>query len=233
MNIENLLKYQSVDGKLFSIEQKLAKSQHREKASKLSAVAKTLQNRSTELENEAEKLISEIDDIKSKYQQTKTQSDKMIGMDIEKMSMEEIEKFSNIKNKLLKNLEILERTLQKSAENVNKILAEFNKTKKAYEQARNEYTECKQKIDDESKEFEPKKEEIRKELAVLEGAIDAKELAEYKKKRNEGKFPVFVPLENGSFCGHCRMELPRIATTKIKELGVITCEHCKRFIYKA
>ena len=232
MNIENLLKYQKLDEELFKIEQKIYNSPFKKKANELTAVAKRSQARSTELEAEATKLNAEISDIKEKYEINKKKLDELLSTDLEKSSMEDLEKLNSIKSKVMSNLSILEKMLQKSAENINHILSEFNKTKKAFDEARTQYAICKQKIDEETKALEPEKEKFRKELSKLEKDVDATLMSDYKRKRQDNIFPVVVPLEGGNFCGRCRMELPKVAISRIKEKGVITCEHCKRFIYQ-
>jgi len=232
MNIEALLKYQKLDEELFKVEQKLTNSPYRKKANELTAVAKKSQTKSAELEAEAERLISEISEIKEKYQINQSKCEEMLAANTEEMTFEEIDKINVLKSKILSNLNILEKMLQKSAESINKILSEFNSTKKAYDEARVQYAACKQKIDEESKLLEPEKERLKKELAVLEKDVDAELMAEYKKKRHDNIFPVIVPLEGNNFCGRCRMELPKAILAKLKDAGVITCEHCKRFVYK-
>lgn len=232
MNIESILKYQKKDEELYKVEQKLENSPYRKKANELLGVAKRAQTTSIELENEAEKVIAEIADIKNKYAANKSKTDEVLASNLEGLSVEDIDKLSALKSKLVSNLNILEKMLQKSAENVNHILAEYNKTKKSYDDAKTQYAVCKEKIDEETKLLSPEKEKIKKELAALEKDVDAKLLEEYKKKRADNIFPVVVPLENNNFCGRCRMELPKAATSQIKEMGVIICEHCKRYVYK-
>lgn len=232
MNIESLLEYQKLDSELFKVEQKLLESPYRKKATELANIAKKAQLRSTELETEAEKLLNEISDIKEKYNLNKSKADDMLGSDVENMSMEDVEKSLTLKGKVASNLNILEKMLQKSAEKINAILSEFNKAKKSYDEARKQYDVCKQKVEEEKKQYEPEKERIKKDLEKLEKNVDATLMAEYKKRRNDNIFPVVVPLE-GSFCGRCRVEQSKVAISRLKENGVITCEHCKRFIYKA
>ncbi len=232
MNIDSLLKYQELDEKLFKVEQKLKNSPARKKALEITAVAKKAQVRSTELENEAEKLINEISDIKEKCNINKSKADEMLSANLDNMTFEDIDKYNILKGKIMSNLGILEKMLQKSAENINHILSEFNKTKKLYDEARKEYAVCKQKIDEETKLLEPEKEKFEKQLLVLEKDVAPEIMAEYKKRRNDNIFPVIVPLEENNFCGRCRMELPKVAISRIKEKGVITCEHCKRLVYQ-
>ena len=137
-----------------------------------------------------------------------------------------------IKGKILNNLNYLEKMLQKCAENINNTLLEFNKTKKLYDEARRQFVECKKKIEEENEALTPVKEKLEKELLTLEKDVDKTLMAEYKKRRNDNIFPVVVPLEGKNFCGRCRMELPMAAISKLKNTGVITCEHCKRLIYQ-
>lgn len=232
MNIESLLKYQKLDEELYKVEQKISNSPYRKKANELATIAKKSQAKSVELEAEAEKLLAEIDDLKRKFETNKKKSDEMLATKVEEMTMEDIEKASALKSKILSNLSILEKMLQKSAEGINRILSEFNKTKKLYDEAKTQFNTCKQKLDEEIKASEPEKERLKKELSVLEKDVDPHIMAEYKKKRNDNIFPVIVPLEGNNFCGRCRMELPKVAISRIKEKGVIVCEHCKRFIYQ-
>lgn len=232
MNIENLLKYQSVDGELFKVEQKLQNSPYKKKANELTTIAKKSQIKSTELEAEADRLLKEIEDIKLKYNVNKSKADEMLSNNAENLSMEELEKLASLKGKIVSNLNILEKMLQKSAENINHILSEFNKTKRTFDEARSQYAICKQKIDEEIKASEPEKEKLKKQLLTLEKDVEPVLMGEYKKKRNDKIFPVVVPLEGNNFCGYCRMELPKVAISRIKEKGIITCEHCKRFIYQ-
>lgn len=232
MDLTNLLKYQELDEKLYEVEQKLTKSPARKRASELSKIAKNAQAKSTELENEAGNILKEIDDIKEKFEQNKKSLESLVGKDLENLSMEDLDKISSLKSKILGNLNYLEKHLQKHAESVNRILMDFNKTKKMYDEARRQFLECKAKIDEETKTLEPEKARLEKELETLSKSVESKLLAEYKKRRSDNIFPVVVPLEGTNFCGRCRMELPMAAISKIKDVGVITCEHCKRLVYK-
>ena len=62
-------------------------------------------------------------------------------------------------------------------------------------------------------------------------SIDNNVIETYQKKRNENIFPVLVPL-NGNCCGGCHIELPMTNLIKLNEEGIVTCEHCRRIVYK-
>ena len=232
MDLTQLLKYQDMDAKLFSIEQKLTTSPYKKKANELSSLAKKAQAKSNELENEANNVLKEIDDLKASFNQNKKSLESLLKKDLDKFTLEELDSFTALKGKILSNHDSVENILQKSAQKINAILVEFNKTKKMYDNARVQFEDCKKKIQEESKVLEPEKEKVRKELEDLESSVDKRLLEEYKKRRNDNIFPVVVPLEGKNFCGRCRMELPMAAISKINDTGVITCEHCKRLVYK-
>lgn len=232
MDLTNLLKYQELDEKLYNVEQRLTKSPARKRAGELSKIAKNAQIKSNELESEAGKVLKEIEDVKVKFEDNKKSLQSLLNKDLDKLSMEDLDKITSLKAKILSNLNFLEKHLQKHAELVNRILMDFNKTKKMYDEARLQFIECKNKIDEETKELEPEKERLTKELEELSKSVEKNLLAEYKKRRNDNIFPVVVPLEGTNFCGRCRMELPMVAISRIKDVGVITCEHCKRLVYK-
>ncbi len=231
MNLEGLLKYQELDKKLYDVEQKLVNNAYRKKANELAQLAKKAQAKSAELEAEADKLITEIEQIKKNYEINKKKSDEMVSTNIENLKPEDLDKLMTLKGKIMSNLNILEKMLQKSAERINAILSDFNKTKKVYDEARVQFAACKGKIDELGKQYEPEKQKIKNDLLALEKDVDKAILADYKKIRND-TFPVIVPLTGGNFCGGCHMELPKIAVSHIKEKGMIVCEHCKRFIYQ-
>ena len=130
MNIEAILKYQKLDEELYKVEQKLINSPYKKKANELTAIAKKSQIKSAELEAEAEKMIAEIADIKEKYAINQKKANEMLAKNLDDLSFEDIEKYNLLKSKILSNLGILEKMLQKSAEGINKILSEFNSTKK-------------------------------------------------------------------------------------------------------
>ncbi len=232
MDLTQLLHYQEEDAKLFSIEQKLVSSPHKKRANELAGLAKKAQVKSTELENEANNILKEIEDLKNNFAQSKKSLDGLLKKDLDKFSEEELDASSTLKGKILNNLNSLEKMLQKSAEKINNVLSEYNKTKKMYDNARVQFEDCKRKMQEESTILEPEKEKLQKKLVELEKNVDKKLMEEYKKRRNDNIFPVVVPLEGKNFCGRCRMELPMVAISRINETGVITCEHCKRLIYK-
>ncbi len=232
MKVDMILKYQKLDGELFKIERGLRDNQNKKEVDKLRDNIKNAQSRSVKLEENAGRLLSEIEKVKN---QVKTQEEKIKEFnlkDIDNMSKEDITKLDSLKEKLKQNITILEKNLTSLAENMNAILADFNKTIKIFNTAKNDYSKKKQAYDEDVKEVEKQKSEISKDLKELSKSIEPNIMEAYQKRRGENVFPVLVPL-NGNCCGGCHMELPFANLTKLNEEGIITCEHCRRIVYKA
>ena len=232
MDLNKILEYQKIDSELFQIERQLRNNENKKMASKMHENMKEAQNRSFKLEEKAGTLINEINKVKTQF---KTQQDKLeefTSKDIDKMSKEDIEKLSILKDKLAQNLSILDRNLSSLAENVNAVLSEFNKTIKIFNSCKEQYSKSKIAYDNDVKSVEAKSQELTKKLKEYEKAIDTKIMEAYQKRRKENIFPVVVPINNNS-CGGCHIELPYANISKLEEDGILTCEHCHRLIYKA
>ncbi len=230
MNVEVVLKYQSLDSELFKLEKGLKENQNKKVVDSLMENMKKAQVRSVKLEESAGKLLGEIEKVKSQVKIQETKMNEFISKDLEKMSKEEIEKLNTLKDKLNQNLIILEKNLAALAENMNAVLADFNKTIKTFNSAKEEFGKRKQAYDNDVKAVEGHKKEIVDKLNEISKSIEPNIMEAYQKRRKE-MFPVLVPLNNNC-CGGCHMELPFANITKLNEEGVITCEHCRRLVYK-
>ena len=231
MEIKNVLEYQKIDAKLFQIERELNQSVNKKKCSELSAVAKESQIKSAKLEQEASQIAKDIENLFAVADQNKLKIRQILDQNLEKMTPQQIENSLALKDKLVQNLAIIDKKATKLAESANAVLAEFNKTKTIYKSAGEKYKEFKDAYDKQVSEAAPKIEALKSELKKIEKQIDTKLLEDYNKRRADKIFPVFVPLNNKS-CGGCHMEVPASSISKLERDGVLTCENCRRIIYK-
>ena len=192
---------------------------------------KDAQSRSLKLEEKAGMLINEIEKVKKQFVIQKDKMEEFTNKDFDKLTKEELDKLSIIKDKLAQNLVILDRNLSALAENVNAVLGDFNKTIKLFNSCKEQYAKSKTLYEDDVKAVENKKNEINLKLKTLGKDIEPKIMEAYQKRRKENIFPVVVPIINNS-CGGCHIELPYAYISKIEEQGVLPCEHCHRLIYK-
>lgn len=232
MTILNLLEYQKIDGQLIKIERELMSSDKKKKCDESKMIAKKEQEKSTILEKNAGALKDEINEVIEKLNQNKKSKEMLLSKEknIDNMTEEEIDNLLKLKDKINNNFNVLEKILTKLAERVNGLLSDFNKAKKAYEKARDDYSKNKVLYDNEVKSLEPKQEELKSQLAQLAKVIDKDLMEAYSKRRHDRIFPVLVTL-NGDACGGCHMEISKAAISELKEKGKLTCENCKRIIY--
>jgi len=231
MDIKNLVEYQKVDTKLFKLERALAQSENKRKCNELTNIARESQARSSKLEDQASQIAKDIQDLFKIADQNKAKIKEIVSQDVTKMTAEQIDASLAMREKLVGNLQLLDKKATQLAEMANQILAEFNKTKIAYKDAGEKYKICKEAYDKELAEINPQIEKVKEELLALEKTIDKNLMEEYKKRRVDRIFPVLVQLNNKS-CGGCHMEIPMSSLAKLDANGTLVCENCRRIIYK-
>ncbi len=230
MDIKAILAYQDVDRRLFQMEQSLAKDPNKQKCNDLNQTARDSQQKSSQLEEQAGAALRELNELKKNIKATKNHGEELLGCDIEKLNLENIDEMSAKKDRISSNITMLDKKLTKLAETINQILAEFNRTIKVYNEAKVQYQKYKAIYEAKAKELEPQMNDLTKQLAVLEKKVDQKTMEIYKRKRADKIFPVFVQL-HGNACGRCRMELSASAISKLKNEQILPCENCRSVIY--
>lgn len=232
MKVEKILEYQNLDREMFNIEKQLRENVDKKKANELYESMKNAQARSYKLEEKATAILAELDKVKKQYQIQEDKMKEFLAKSPDSLSKEEVVKISQLKDKLSQNIQILEKNLASLAESMNAVLSEFNKAVKTINSSKEDYAKHKQAYDEEVKKMDLEKAKIADKLKTLSTDINTKIMEAYTKRRRENVFPVMVPLK-GNFCGGCHNELPFVNLTKLNEEGIISCEHCRRIIYKA
>ncbi len=230
MDITKILDYQKLDTELFKLEKAIRDNNHRKTANEMLKRANDAQTRSVQLENNAKELVERINKIKEQFEVQNKMLNQVLVKDVDNMDEKEVENMLVLKDKLMHNSNILDKSLSQLAEKVKLVIDEYQKVGKIYSDARNKYSVSKASYDKELAEIEPKKKELESSLKSQEKGLEKDALEKYKKLRQDNIFPVFVPLREHS-CGGCNMELPIATISKIKESGSIQCEHCHRIIY--
>lgn len=230
MDLKSILAYQAEDKKLFDLESQLAGDENKQKCVKLNQTAKASQLKSSQLEEQANLVLKEMEEVNKNLSVNQKKGEQLLSLNVESLSKDQLEENLLLKDKVTQNLAVLDKRLTKLAESINAILAEFNHTIKNYNVAKEEYQKFKAAYDKKAAELEPKIAELKKQLEAMQKSVEPKLMQTYLAKRNDRIFPVLVKLE-GNTCGRCRMELSASAINKLKEDGVLICEHCRRIIY--
>ena len=219
MDLKSILAYQAEDKKLFDLESQLAGDENKQKCVKLNQTAKASQLKSSQLEEQANLVLKEMEEVNKNLSVNQKKGEQLLSLNVEALSKDQLEENLLLKDKVAQNLAVLDKRLTKLAESINAILAEFNHTIKNYNVAKEEYQKFKAAYDKKAAELE-----------AMQKSVEPKLMQTYLAKRNDRIFPVLVKLE-GNTCGRCRMELSASAINKLKEDGVLVCEHCRRIIY--
>lgn len=232
MKVEKILEYQNLDREMYAVEKQLKENENKKKANELYENMKNAQSRSYKLEEKASSILAELDKVKKQYQIQEDKMNEFLSKAPETLSKEEVVKMSQLKDKLSQNIQILEKNLASLAESMNAVLSEFNKSIKIINSSKEQYAKHKEAYDKDVKVVDQQKAQIADKLKKIAVDIDPKIMEAYTKRRNENVFPVVVPLK-GNSCGGCHVELPFANITKLNEEGILSCEHCRRIIYKA
>lgn len=228
--MEQILKYQELDGKLQQLEKSISTSSEKAVMNQMIQYVKDAQNKSIELENQAKKMMDDYVALKKEYDKNILVIKELTAKNSSELTTEEMDEIFNQINLVSSNLYMIERNLNIQLVNIKNILKEFENTKNGVIKARAKHKESKEKYEALVNTVNPQIEAVKKEMLAIEGSIDSKLLTKYKAVKHDNIFPVFVTLNNGN-CGGCRMMIPMGKVNKIKSEGYIVCEHCGRVIY--
>lgn len=232
MNIEKLVEYQKKDFEIVKLERELENGENRQVITQMVSLIKDSQNKSLQLEKKANELNLEYQNLLKSISHNKNSLESLTKKDLSKLSSQELTAIENVVNTINTNLNVLEKKLINLAEAINLVLTQFDKAKKVYNEAKDKYNYHKEQYTKQQEVIQPKIDQIKKELAVIEKDIDPELLAKYKQKRQDKNFPIFVALKDRS-CGGCQMEISYASTNRLKEKGFIECENCRRIIYQS
>ena len=230
MNLKSILEYQKKDSELIKLERSLAANENKKIFTQMVNVVKDAQAESSTLENQAKEILKVFESLKKTYEDNAKSANILATKNLENISEDELASVENLAKTISNNLAILEKKLLSEAERVRNVLSSFENAKKKYNQARDKYNKHKELYDKEVAEKSPEISLKTEEVKKLESSLDATLLANYKHKRQDKIYPVFVPCVDKA-CGGCRMELPSASYANLKQSGMMECEHCRRIIY--
>ncbi len=227
--LQAILNYQTMDGKLYELEKVLSESEERKAYAKLQKFLKSAPEKLDSLEVKAQALRAEADGLAARYAQVETtlgefdHLEEMVGdgADIAFYKKEAQKIFDQLK-KLRADLNALMDNIKATDEEYKKLKKQVISAQKQYEDAANKYRELK-----ESKAEE--RAAIEKELQKIAKDISEETLAKYLTKRKEKMYPIVGALQSGR-CWFCGMEPPIAAQSRLAE--GCECDNCHRVIFK-
>lgn len=229
--LNNILEYQKIDGEMVGLENELAKSTDREKATEIQQTLKNQHSRLLALESEAKNINATYLSASKKYEEFKAKLAELEKqIDSADGNAELFEKahkdFTAIANALEKEIAGIYAEVQQVSKEYEEIIRKSKTEREKFDKYKSAYSKLKA-------ECEPKINELSGKLAKLSKEIDPALMAIYKQKRESHLFPIFVELV-ASKCGGCRMEISASKLTEMSKnkFGVVECENCGRLNYK-
>ncbi len=229
--MQSMLQYQSIDMELDKLQKSKNNLEEVKVIDKMKNVVKSAQNNSIKLESDAEALLKEYNCLKDSYDKQHKEIQKLTKLDVNTMTRDDITDHLMKINSISSQLFMIERNLNHVITKISNSLKEFENNKKTAVIARNKHKEAKDSYLKKIDAIEPSIQKLAADLKKLESSIKPEIFAKYKAMKNDGIFPVYVRLQNDA-CGYCRMEIPKNKLDNLKGDNTITCEHCRRIIFR-
>ena len=227
--IQEILKYQQIDGELRKLETELAQLPERKKAAELQNNLKAGQTRLAVVEQNAQKTTENFAKAKAYYEdlfvKIETLSKAIADADLEK-----VKELQRAKSNFYQMIEKLEKELAKINTQLTMVNNEYNSIIKNAKLAKTQLDTLRVKFGEAKQRLEPQIAKLKSEMASQAKKVDKSVLDKYNAKR-ESKFPVFVKNINGT-CGGCRMAISASKMREFTSSDYIECENCGRVIIK-
>ena len=230
--LQAILNYQEVDGKLYAIERELAGSEARKEYVKMKKFLEGAPERLDSLEAKANGLKAEAVTLNEKYEKTEETLKDFDALDELIASGADIAFYKKKAQSVFDQLRKLKAELSELINAINETSAEYQKLKKQVIAAQKLYREAADKYNAVKTEKEGARKELESNLAELAKDIPEDVLVKYKSKRKEKIFPIVFCFVEKSGCPCCGMDLPIADVNKLKGGGMIECDSCHRIIYK-
>lgn len=229
--MKSILEFQKLDAELIKLKKEISNNPDKRNAENMKSFVLESQQKSASLDREAKNLMDELEKLKEVYSKGIALVEKYVNQSTENLNLQELKDLQQKIKQTLIHLNELDNRLQANNEKSKNVLKEFDNNKKRSIIARQKHADSKSNFDEYYKTQEPKLNAIKEKMIELQKKLDKNEYLQYKTLRQDNLFPVYVPLLNNSRCGGCRMELPSNSLEKIKKLGKLECEQCRRIIY--
>lgn len=225
-----ILEYQDLEKKLRNIKKENQNADDEKALQALNATIKDAQAKILALEETSKSLLATLDKLMGVQKKGLAYVEKCKKTNLDSMSIDDLKDFETKAQQTLKQLSELETRISQHKAEVKNVVLDYKMYRKQILDAKEKREALKDKSAQQLQQIQPKIDAIKAEMAELEKEIEAPVLAKYKSLKQDGIFPVVVPLVERR-CGGCRMELSSVALDKLKTGGVYECEQCRRLIY--
>ncbi len=228
LQLQAILKYQEVDGRLYKLERELAGSDERKEYVKVKKFLETAPEKLDSLEVKATAFAAEADLLAKKYAQVEATLGEFDHLDELIKDGADISFLKKKAQSIVEQLKKIKAEINALTASVKGADAEYQKLKKQVIAVQKQAPEVSEKYKAVKQTQEKQRKEIEAQLSTLSAEISPEFLEKYKMKRKEKIFPVVGELYSGR-CPFCSMEPPLVAQSKLAQ--GIECDHCHRIIF--
>ncbi|MCH5151450.1 MAG: hypothetical protein J1F65_02185 [Clostridiales bacterium] len=230
---QEMLQYQALDGELNRIERDLRKNENFIKRKQYKALSQECEENLGKLDAKAQELRNQL----AQARQTVDKINEVIEEHAKEIgALEDVDELNYMNKKL--NEQLTE--LSNIDKDIKRILKEGEEISKSFDDINTKlpklvklYNKCNEDFNQAAAEVKPRVRELQLKQAELKKVIDPELFDRYKRVSEGGLHPVFVPLQDGTRCGGCRMDMPKaVVDTQMASKPYMRCEHCGRIIYK-
>ncbi len=228
--MKTILEIQRLDSHIRALEREVDKCPASIDFKNYKKILQEGRTRFEQLEAQANEIIKSYNNALTRYSKCKGNSEIVRKRNVENISLDNVSALISDANSLVGELSEENRRVEDLVRKSEEIVRKSSELSNKLTEAKMRSTTIKAKIEAKRQEVAPKIAEIEKKIASLEPKVEDKEkYSKYKQMKENGLFPVFVPLED-QYCGGCKVELPLNFVEKLKTKKMLPCEHCSRII---
>lgn len=228
--LQAILKYQAIDGKLYALERELAGCDERKEYVKAKKFIETAADKLDGYDAKAASLKNQAVELTKKYLKVEDDLKDYAHLDELVADGADIAFYQKNAAALSDRLRKIKAELRDLTDSINATNEEYQKLKKQVIAVQKQYKEALEKYNAVKASREEERKAIEAELSVAAKGISAEAMEKYKTKRKERIFPVVGALKDNR-CPFCGMEPPIAARSKLTGGGIIECDNCHRIIY--
>ena len=234
MNIEGMLKYQSLDREINQLNEQFRTSEATRQYNKYMKLYKQAIEDGKRMSGVIGEHFVNVDRLTKQYEK--------LLVDIEEYNnvldeITDVKQADYYEKQLLKLFNALE-AIEKELDNVRKELLKLDADAKAFFSNVNSYfiavKKCTPEMEKVRQEIQSRAKEVMLAQKELEKTIEPGLVAKYKKAKEIAKFPPLVPFDEATnSCMGCGLELSKDIAAKLRQDGGLEfCPNCNRLVYK-
>ena len=228
--LQEILKYQEVDRKLYTLERELASSEERKEYVKVKKFMESAPEKLDSLEAKALALKTEAAEITKKYEEAEATLKDFDHLDELINDGADISFYKKKVQAIIEKLKKLKAELNALTANINATSAEYQKLKKQVISMQKQYKEALEKYNAVKAAKEPERKAVETELKEIAKTVEEELLKKYLTKRKERIFPVVGEVVGGMCI--CGMEVALATKNRLAAGETVECENCHRIIYE-